>query len=77
MAPAESNSETNRSFDVGDIAVFPGAGVGKIEQIESQEHNGMPYEVYVLKFFSSDNEMMCQWSLRLKINLRQSCHQKD
>lgn len=57
MAPAESNSETIRSFDVGDIAVFPGAGVGRIEQIESQEHNGMPYEVYVLKFFSSDNEI--------------------
>lgn len=57
MAPAESNSHANRSFDVGDIAVFPGAGVGKIEQIESQEHNGVPYEVYRLKFFSSDHEI--------------------
>ena len=57
MTTAESNTETIESFDVGEIAVFPGAGVGKIEKIENQEHNGMPYQVYVLKFFSSDNEI--------------------
>lgn len=44
-------------FDVGDVAVFPGTGVGKIKFIETREYNGKEYEIYVLNFFSGDTEI--------------------
>ncbi len=45
-----------REFQVGDLAVYPAHGVGRIESIESRTINGSRHEFYILKII--DNNMV-------------------
>ena len=45
-----------KEFRVGDLAVYPAHGVGRIESIESRTINGNRHEFYILKII--DNSMV-------------------
>jgi CarD family transcriptional regulator len=38
-----------RMFEVGEVAVYPGHGVGKIESIEEKEFSGMKQAFYIIR----------------------------
>jgi CarD family transcriptional regulator len=45
-------------FKVGDIAVYPAHGVGKVEKIENREISGSSRAFYVLRLMDSDMTIM-------------------
>lgn len=45
-------------FSVGDLAVYPAHGVGKIERIESQEISGCCQDFYVMRILDNDMIIM-------------------
>src|SRR6056297_4097065 len=55
---AEVQKETfkSKSFQVGDLAVYPAHGVGRIESIESRTINGAKHDFYIMKIL--DNGMV-------------------
>jgi len=53
---SEMPHNNNRSFDVGDLAVYPAHGVGRIEAIESRVINGEKQDFYIMKVL--ENEMV-------------------
>jgi len=55
---AEAQKETfkSKSFQVGDLAVYPAHGVGRIESIESRTINGAKHDFYIMKIL--DNGMV-------------------
>jgi CarD family transcriptional regulator len=52
----EMERPSARGFQVGDLAVYPAHGVGRIESIESRTINGNRHEFYILKII--DNSMV-------------------
>lgn len=51
------NCEFNK-FKVGDLAVYPAHGVGRIEAIQSQEVSGEKHDFYILKVLENDMVIM-------------------
>jgi CarD family transcriptional regulator len=45
-------------FTVGDLAVYPAHGVGRIERIESQEISGCSQDFYVMRILDNDMIIM-------------------
>jgi len=55
---ATSVSGKIRKFAVGDLAVYPAHGVGRIEAIESRVVNGEKHDFYIMKIFENDMVIM-------------------
>ncbi len=51
-------SEQKRSFCVGEVAVYPGHGVGRIEAIEERELSGSKKDFYILRILDTDMTIM-------------------
>jgi len=51
------NSKTRR-FQVGDLAVYPAHGVGRIESIESKVVGGETHDFYIMKVLENDMVIM-------------------
>ena len=47
-----------RVFKVGDLAVYPAHGVGRIESIESKNVGGETHEFYIMKVLENDMVIM-------------------
>ena len=47
-----------KSFNVGDLAVYPAHGVGRIESIESRTINGDKHDFYILKILENSMVIM-------------------
>jgi len=47
-----------RMFEVGEVAVYPGHGVGKIESIEEKEFSGMKQSFYIIRIMDTDMTIM-------------------
>lgn len=47
-----------REFHVGDLAVYPAHGVGRIEAIESREINGEKQDFYIMKILENGMVIM-------------------
>ncbi|MEE4357056.1 MAG: CarD family transcriptional regulator [Desulfococcaceae bacterium] len=47
-----------RVFKVGDLAVYPAHGVGRIEAIESKDVGGETHEFYIMKVLENDMVIM-------------------
>lgn len=47
-----------RQFHVGDLAVYPAHGVGRIEAIESREINGKKQDFYIMKILENGMVIM-------------------
>jgi len=45
-------------FEVGEVAVYPGHGVGKIESIEEKEFSGMKQAFYIIRIMDTDMTIM-------------------
>jgi CarD family transcriptional regulator len=52
----EMEKSADKGFQVGDLAVYPAHGVGRIESIESRTINGNRHEFYIMKIL--DNSMV-------------------
>jgi len=48
----------NNTFQVGDLAVYPAHGVGRIESIESRTINGEKHDFYILKILENGMVIM-------------------
>ncbi|MFO7839266.1 MAG: CarD family transcriptional regulator [Desulfosalsimonadaceae bacterium] len=53
---AEAQKQNFKEFEVGDLAVYPAHGVGRIESIESRTINGDKHNFYIMKII--DNGMV-------------------
>lgn len=45
-------------FQVGEVAVYPGHGVGKIESIEEKEFSGTKQSFYIIRILDTDMTIM-------------------
>ena len=59
------NNEQLRTFEVGDLAVYPAHGVGKIEAIESRVINGEKHNFYIMKIIENGMVIMIPtWNVK-------------
>ena len=60
-----------KAFHVGDLAVYPAHGVGRIESIESRTINGNKHEFYILKIFENSMVIMIPTTNVESVGLRE------
>ena len=50
-------------FKIGDLAVYPAHGVGRIESIEAKQIGGSEQEFYIMRILETDSgeERRCGW----------------
>jgi len=73
---AEDNTPT-REFVVGDLAVYPAHGVGRIEAIESKVVNGESHDFYIMKILENGMVIMIPISNVESVGLRDIISKKD
>jgi CarD family transcriptional regulator len=83
MAEKLGANATNRSkqsvkkFQVGDLAVYPAHGVGKIESIESRVVNGEKHDFYIMKVIENSMVIMIPtWNVDF-VGLREVINEKE
>ena len=55
----------NKTFQVGDLAVYPAHGVGRIEAIESKVVNGETHDFYIMKIVENGMVIMIPtWNVK-------------
>jgi CarD family transcriptional regulator len=54
----ETPKQTVREFKVGDLAVYPAHGVGKINSIETRIVNGEEHDFYMMKIIENEMTIM-------------------
>ena len=54
----EIKSDGSKHFNVGDLAVYPAHGVGRIESIESRQINGQVMNFYIMKILENGMVIM-------------------
>jgi CarD family transcriptional regulator len=73
----ESTSQEVRVFKVGDLAVYPAHGVGRINAIETKIVNGETHEFYMMKILENDMTIMIPtWNVE-QVGLRDIIDQKE
>jgi CarD family transcriptional regulator len=66
-----------RAFAVGDLAVYPAHGVGKIDAIESKVVNGEKHDFYIMKIIENGMVIMIPtWNVE-SVGLREVIAEKD
>ena len=66
-----------RVFKVGDLAVYPAHGVGRIEAIEDRIINGKEYDFYIMKVLENSMVIMIPtWNVD-SVGLRDIINKKD
>jgi len=69
--------EPARTFAVGDLAVYPAHGVGKIEAIESRVINGETHDFYIMKIIENGMVIMIPtWNVA-SVGLREVISEKE
>jgi CarD family transcriptional regulator, regulator of rRNA transcription len=66
-----------RTFQVGDLAVYPAHGVGKIEAIESKIVGGETHDFYIMKILENGMVIMIPTSNVESVGLRDIIEEKD
>ncbi len=66
-----------REFQVGDLAVYPAHGVGKIQAIESRVVNGEKHNFYIMKVIENGMVIMIPTANVESVGLRAVIDQKD
>ncbi|MDL1967276.1 MAG: CarD family transcriptional regulator [Deltaproteobacteria bacterium] len=66
-----------REFKVGDLAVYPAYGVGKIKAIESRVVNGEKHDFYILKVFEKSMVIMIPTCNVESVGLRDVISKKE
>lgn len=66
-----------QTFAVGDLAVYPAHGVGKIEAIESRVVNGETHDFYIMKIIENGMVIMIPtWNV-VSVGLREVISEKE
>ncbi|MBW2366711.1 MAG: CarD family transcriptional regulator [Deltaproteobacteria bacterium] len=68
---------TLRTFSVGDLAVYPAHGVGRIESIESRVVNGEKHDFYIMKIIENSMVIMIPTMNVESVGLRDVIRQED
>lgn len=58
-------------FNVGDLAVYPAHGVGRIEAIEKKSVGGEEYTFYIMRILENNMKIMIPQSNTAQVGLRQ------
>lgn len=66
-----------RNFQIGDLAVYPAHGVGRIEAIESKEVNGEKQDFYIMKILENNMVIMIPTRNVASVGLRNLIHEND
>ena len=77
MAEKEIMIDSSKTFSVGELAVYPAHGVGKIESIESKEIGGIKQDFYILKILENDMVIMIPTSNVSSVGLREVITEGD
>lgn len=67
----------SREFHVGDLAVYPAHGVGRIEAIESREINGERQDFYIMKILENGMVIMIPTNNVDNVGLRDVIAKKE
>ena len=67
----------NQEFKVGDLAVYPAYGVGKIKAIETKVVNGEKHDFYILKVLEKSMVIMIPISNVKSVGLRNVISKKE
>jgi CarD family transcriptional regulator len=71
------SSESQKRFKVGDLAVYPAHGVGRIEAIETKVVNGEEHDFYIMKIIENAMVIMIPtWNVE-SVGLRDVIRKKD
>jgi CarD family transcriptional regulator len=77
MKQGATISDKNRAFEVGDLAVYPAHGVGRIDAIESKVVNGEKHDFYIMKIIENGMVIMIPtWNVE-SVGLREIIAEKD
>lgn len=74
---SESRKANTRRFNVGDLAVYPAHGVGRIEAIESRVVNGEKHDFYIMKILENNMVIMIPTSNVESVGLRDVIGEKE
>ena len=66
-----------REFEVGDLAVYPAHGVGRIDAIESKVVNGEKHDFYIMKIIENGMVIMIPTSNVESVGLRDVIKAED
>ncbi|MCP3926730.1 MAG: CarD family transcriptional regulator [Desulfobacterales bacterium] len=73
----KENFVNNMEFSIGDLAVYPAHGVGKIESIESRDINGLDMKFYILRILENGMTIMIPTANVESVGLRGVILEKD
>jgi len=68
--PPEDENQESKQFEVGDLAVYPAHGVGRIEAIESRVVNGEAHDFYIVKVLENGMVIMIPTNNVASVGLR-------
>jgi CarD family transcriptional regulator len=74
---AKRKQTTTGTFRIGDLAVYPAHGVGRIESIERQAVNGETHEFYIMRILENDMVIMIPTANADFVGLREVISEKD
>jgi CarD family transcriptional regulator len=73
----QSSKQKNHEFQIGDLAVYPAHGVGKIQAIESRVVNGEKHDFYIMKVLENGMVIMIPVRNVESVGLREIISKKD
>lgn len=73
----KDDKQVIKEFQVGDLAVYPAHGVGKIESIESREINGQSMDFYIMKILENGMVIMIPTTNVESVGLRNVIDKDD
>ena len=74
---SQNSKHKNKPFQVGDLAVYPAHGVGKIQAIESRVVNGEKHDFYIMKVLENGMVIMIPISNVESVGLRDIIDKKE
>lgn len=73
----ERRSALNKEFKVGDVAVYPAHGVGKVHSIEEREIAGNKHKFYILKIIDTGMTIMVPTGNVRNVGLREVINESE
>jgi CarD family transcriptional regulator len=73
----ERRSVLNKEFKIGDVAVYPAHGVGKVHAIEEREIAGNKHKFYILKILDTGMTIMVPTGNVRSVGLREVINESE
>jgi CarD family transcriptional regulator len=75
--PSEIHEQGGHMFKIGDLAVYPAHGVGKIESIETRNVAGEKQDFYIVRILDNDMKIMIPIPNASSVGLRELIDSTD